>query len=217
MHSAKYIAEFLISEGIPVRGVHEGDDLIDGEVTISEAVHVQVSSVSDDLPIVGREGPDGVFHYRRTPSLADLPDDVRYAEAEAIRLLVNAAGFIQTDTGGRCTAYLHEKADLRYSLLTDAGDPTYPRWLDKPVLVGWYTADGYDIGTIECPNVKEGIKAALLDIQATEAIPNAEQLACPHPQDEQVDEGRGAVRVVAGEVDNSLRQVTVCTVCGWER
>jgi hypothetical protein len=218
MHTAEAIAEFLIAEGVPVRGFHEGDDMLDGEVTISEAVHVQVSSDSDDLPIVGREAPDGVFHYRRTASLADLPDNILFAEAEAIRLLVALAGFIQTDTGGGCTAFMHEKGNgLRYSLLTDGGDPIYPRWLDKPVLVGWYTTDGYDIGTIECPNVKEGIKAALLDIRDTSAIPTAEQLACPHPAEAQAEEGRGNRSLVAGEVDDDLREVAVCKACGWER
>lgn len=86
MHTARAIARLLKAEGIPVRGFAEGDEMVDGEVTISDAVHVQVPSLTDDLPLVCRWSPDReVLYTKPVPSLRSLPAEVRLAEAEANR------------------------------------------------------------------------------------------------------------------------------------
>lgn len=76
---AKTLAELLEAYGANVVKFTEGDDLVDGEVEISDTVHVQVPT-HGGLPGVVEEREDSTFFfYPERNSIKALLDDIREA------------------------------------------------------------------------------------------------------------------------------------------
>lgn len=89
----------------------------------------------------------------------DIAEAMRIAGNEAVKTEIEKDGWLWTETGGGCTAYIKNIATGGYFLLTsELSAPTDPT---APVELGLYDADGeYDGVVRQYPNLAAGLEAA---------------------------------------------------------
>lgn len=83
--NANKFAQQIRKAGIPVLSVTEGDDVQDGCVSISEAVHIQVPTVGRLVAIVVENAAAETFEFypeRRATDLNSIVADIRNAQGD---------------------------------------------------------------------------------------------------------------------------------------
>lgn len=86
---ASTVAKRLRALGVPVLRHNEGDDEVDGQVDITETIHVQVGTYDNLLTVCRKEGEGddfGEVSYRNTADLEVVREDIARAQREATYL-----------------------------------------------------------------------------------------------------------------------------------